>query len=154
MTIPESAASRLLEAPRARASHPALERVGRWVAAKGWIHVLLITGVAGSLYPRVWMFMTRIKTDEELGKGELVPAMPVFRSESPYVRDELEPAKPDDVDPARFSAALPKLRDLAASAVRSGVPESAPRYIDVDRWVASAVSVLLNRALAQLPRQL
>jgi hypothetical protein len=53
MTIPESAATGLLDRPGARASHPALERLGRWVAAKGWIHVLLITVAVGCLYPLV-----------------------------------------------------------------------------------------------------
>jgi ABC-type glycerol-3-phosphate transport system permease component len=154
MTIPESAAHGLLDPPRARASHAVLERVGRWVATKGWIHVLLITGVVGCVYPLAWMFMTSIKTDEELGSGEMVPAMPVFRPQSPYVRDDVPPAKPDDVDPSRFAALLPKLRDLAASAVRAGLPPDAPRSIDADRWVASAASLLVNRAVAQLPKQL
>ena len=154
MTIPESAAQGLLDPPRARTSHAVLERVGRWVAAKGWIHVLLITGVIGCVYSLAWMFMTSIKTDEELGSGEMVPAMPSFRPQSPYVRDAMESAKPDDVDPSQFAALLPKLRDLAAFAVRAGLPLDAPRTIDADRWVASASSLLVNRAVAQLPKQL
>ena len=163
MTIPESAATGLLDPPpgtsqgrrsSARASHPAVARLGRWVAAKGWIHVLLVTGVVGCLYPLVWMFMTSIKTDEELGRREMIPAVPTFRSESPYVRDGDLVAKPDDVEPAPFSAALPRLREVTTAAVRASLPSIVPRSIDADRWTVSAASVLLNRTLAQLPKQL
>jgi multiple sugar transport system permease protein len=155
MTIPESAASGLLHPPRAsRAAHPAIDRFGRWVAAKGWIHVLLLTGVIGCIYPLVWMFMTSVKTDEELGRTEMVPAVPTFRPSSPYVRDDVEPTKPDELDPARFAAALPALREQAAAVVRANVPKDVPGAIDVDRWVASASSAVLSRGLAQLPRQL
>src|SRR5258705_6984056 len=117
MTIPESAApghrSGLLDPPRARASHAALERFGRWVAAKGWIHVLLLTGVIGCIYPLAWMFMTSIKTDEELGRTEMMPTIPTFRAESPYVRGDVEPTKPDAVSAARFSTVLPALPENA-----------------------------------------
>jgi ABC-type glycerol-3-phosphate transport system permease component len=155
MTIPESAASGLLDPPRAsRAVHPAIERFGRWVAAKGWIHVLLITGVIGCVYPLVWMFLTSIKTDEELGRTEMVPAVPTFRPQSPYVRDDVRPAKPDELDPARFAAALPALREQAAAAVRANVPKDVPASVDVDRWVASAASALVERGVSQLPKQL
>src|SRR5450432_736108 len=65
-------------------------RLGRWVAQKGWVHVLLLTAIAICLYPFVWMFMTSIKTDEELSLGSLAPAIPSFRRESPYVRAEIE----------------------------------------------------------------
>ena len=33
------------------------ERFGYWVADKGWIHVLLLTGVAICVYPFVWMIL-------------------------------------------------------------------------------------------------
>src|SRR3954469_23167775 len=130
MTIPESAASRLLDAPRARASHPAIERVGRWVAAKGWIHVLLLTAVVGCLYPLVWMFMTSIKTDEELGQSQLAPAFPRFRARSPYLREAAPITRPADVAPSRFAAVLPALRLAAQAAVRSSMPADAPPSID------------------------
>jgi multiple sugar transport system permease protein len=145
----------LLDPPCAsRAAHPAIDRFGRWVAAKGWIHVLLITGVIGCIYPLVWMFMTSIKTDEELGRTEMIPTVPTFRPQSPYVRDDVVPTKPEDLDAARFAAALPALRELATAAVRANVPKDVPGSIDVDRWVASAASALLDRGLAQLPKQL
>ena len=63
-------------------------RLGRWIARKGWIHVLLLTAIAICLYPFIWMFMTSIKTDEELSEASMAPAIPSFQEESPYVRPE------------------------------------------------------------------
>jgi multiple sugar transport system permease protein len=153
MTIPESAAPGLLDPQETRAAHPVVDRFGRWVAARGWIHVLLITGVAGCLYPIVWMFMTSIKTDEELGQSEMAPSLPTFRSQSPYVRGEIEVTKPDDVDPSRFASLLPRLRDMSKAAVLSNLPGDVPDAIDPKKWASSAASALLSRALAQMPKQ-
>jgi multiple sugar transport system permease protein len=153
MTIPESNAPGLLDRPSTPASHAVIGRVGRWVAEKGWIHVLLLTAVAGCLYPVVWMFMTSIKTDEELGQSEMVPELPSFRSRSPYVRALAGVEKPGDVDPSRFAAMLPTFSEMARAAVRAGLPSQLPRSVDADPWVASAASVLLNRAVAQMNRQ-
>ena len=153
MTIPESAAPGLLDPPQTRAAHPAIDRFGRWVAARGWIHVLLITGVVGCLFPIAWMFMTSIKTDEELGQSEMAPSLPTFRSQSPYVRGEIEVTKPDDVDPSRFASLLPKLREMSRAAVLSNLPREVPPSIDREGWVSSAASALLSRALAQTPKQ-
>src|SRR5579859_6074921 len=135
MTIPESAAARrLVESSRPRAAgHPAIERLGRWLARRGWIHVLLLTGVVGCIYPIVWMFMTSIKTDEELGQAAM-PALPTFREESPYVRAPAEPVTPEGAEPAIFAAMLPRLRDAATRAVAANVPADAPPRIDLEKW--------------------
>src|SRR5580704_5106167 len=71
--------------PRDRGA--ALARAWRWVWMRGSIHALLLVAVAGCMYPLVWMFMTSIKTDEELAQSDDVPSLPVFRDHSPYVRD-------------------------------------------------------------------
>src|SRR5258708_6042213 len=140
---------------RSRAVHPLIDKFGRWLAAKGWIHVLLITMVAGCLYPLVWMFLTSIKTDEELGDSDLAPSFPTFRPQSPYVRDAGLPHRPDDVEPARFEAALPALVAEAQAVVTASLPDagSPPPSVDRARWIESAATVLVNRAIAQLPKQ-
>src|SRR5580704_15818060 len=130
MTIPESAAAPRLSFASPRASNPAWARVGRWVADKGWVHALLVIGVALCVYPLVWMFMMSIKTDEELGQDEVIPAIPVFRDHSPYVRDPPDIARPDDVEATRFAAALPALRQVAASTVLSNLPPDRPPLVD------------------------
>jgi ABC-type glycerol-3-phosphate transport system permease component len=131
----------------------AFERVGRWIARKGWVHVLLLTGVVVCVYPLVWMFLTTVKTDEELGGDDALPAIPAFRDSSPYVRDEVAVQRLDDVDGARFSSLLPTLRGLATSAVIARLPARAPDSVDSDRWALSAASVLLYRTIRQMPRQ-
>ncbi|MEA2698856.1 MAG: multiple sugar transport system permease protein [Myxococcales bacterium] len=136
-----------------RPVRPGIDRFGRWVASRGWIHVLLITAVAGCLYPLVWMFLTSIKTDEELGDSAMAPSFPAFRAQSPYVRDAAAVRKPEDVDATRFAAALPDLRDAARTTVEAAMPADVPASIDRQRWLTSAAAALMNRALAQMPRQ-
>jgi multiple sugar transport system permease protein len=153
MTIPESAAAPRLSFASPRASNPTWARVGRWVADKGWIHALLVIGVALCVYPLVWMFMMSVKTDEELGQDEVIPAIPVFRDHSPYVRDPPDIARPDDVEATRFAAALPALRQVAVSTVLSNLPPDPPPSVDSQAWASSAASVLLSRTINQMPRQ-
>jgi multiple sugar transport system permease protein len=126
--------------------------VGRWVARKGWIHALLLVGVVVCVYPLLWMFMMSVKTDEEIGRDEIVPTIPVFRDHSPYVRDALDVARPTEADAARFAAALPALRTLTTSIARSALPQPPPP-VDSQVWASSAASVLLNRTLNRMPKQ-
>ncbi len=123
------------------------------MARRGWVHVLLLTLVAGCLYPLAWMFLASVKTDEELRQGNALPSLPVFRVHSPYVRPSLAVIRPDEVRAVRFSAALPALRELTTSAVASALPARVPPFVDPDVWAASSSSALLNRAVSQLPRQ-
>src|ERR1700733_1472206 len=127
--------------------------VGRWAASKGWIHALLLVGVVVCVYPLLWMFMMSVRTDEEISRDEIVPTIPVFRDHSPYVRDPLEVARPTEAYAARFAAALPALRTLTTSIARSALPQPAPPSVDPQVWASSAASVLLNRTLNRMPKQ-
>jgi len=129
-----------------------VRRAGRWIAAKGWVHVLLLTAIAVCLYPFVWMFMTSIKTDEELSAASMAPAIPTFQKESPYVRSEVKVERPEDAPVALFSAVVPALRDMARSATYAGLP-SGPASIDRAAWASSSASVLLNRTISRMPKQ-
>src|SRR5207247_1181728 len=82
-----------------------------------------------------------------------VPTIPVFRDHSPYVRADVEVAPPGDVAPSRFQAVVPSLRELTTAAISVALPPTMPPMVDSERWKASAASVLLNRTLAQMPRQ-
>jgi multiple sugar transport system permease protein len=125
----------------------------RWIVTKGWIHALLVICVGVCVYPLSWMFMMSVKTDEEIGRDEVVPTIPVFRDHSPYVRDPFEVTRPADVDPARFAAVLPALRALTTATVRADLPAELPPFVDAAAWASSAASDLLNRALNQMPKQ-
>ncbi len=123
------------------------------MAAKGWVHVLLLTGVAICLYPLVWMFLTSIKTDEELGDGRGVPAVPLFHDASPYIRGELETVRPDGVSASQFLASLPKLRDLTIAAVARSLPRDLPSSVSRETWTSSATSLLLGRTVNRMSKQ-
>jgi multiple sugar transport system permease protein len=125
----------------------------RWVARRGWIHALLALSVTVCVYPLVWMALTSVKTDEEIGEDTVVPAIPVFRDRSPYVRSGVEVPKPMDVDAERFARTLPVLREITTSAVTASLPADSPPSVDARAWGASAATVLLDRTLAQMPRQ-
>jgi multiple sugar transport system permease protein len=105
------------------------------------------------MYPLVWMFMTSIKTDEELAQSDDVPSLPVFRDHSPYVRDEPAIPTPDDVDPAQFRELLPRLRETAAELTRAALPTPVPPAVDGGAWASSAAATLVSRTVIQLPRQ-
>jgi len=153
MTIRESFAAPRLGRESLRASHPALARFGRWVTGKGWVHLLLLIGVAGCLYPLVWMVMTSIKTDEELAQDELVPTLPVFRDHSPYVRGDVAIVRPSEIEAPRIEAVLPTLRQFTRSMALSALPTAIPPSVDPNRWASSAASALISRMLAQMPKQ-
>jgi multiple sugar transport system permease protein len=153
MTTLESAAARPLGRTEPHAPALAMARLGRWVARKGWVHVLLLTAVAGCIYPLAWMFLTSVETDEELGGGDPMPAIPVFRDHSPYVRLGGDVSRPDDVDPLRFSAMLPGLRRLTESVALSALPSPMPPGVERESWVTSAAATLLRRTFARMPRQ-
>src|SRR5882757_7720339 len=155
MTTPDTrlAATGMPAAVGTRVVHPAIDRFGRWVARRGWIHVLLLTAVAGCLYPLIWMFLTSIKTDEELGQGDTGVALPAFRGQSPYLRATVEIRKPDDVWAGPFAAVLPALLGAAKASVVQNLAPELPAGIDRDRWATAAASLLTSRALAQMPKQ-
>src|SRR4051794_9295648 len=137
-TVPAGVARGADSVPPAptRAADPSvtMRRLGRWVARKGWIHVLLLTAIAICLYPFIWMLMTSIKTDEELSEASMAPAIPSFQEESPYVRPEVKIERPEDAPIQAFAVALPALVDLTRSAVRANIPASAPPSIVRETW--------------------
>jgi multiple sugar transport system permease protein len=153
MIIPSTVTAPRLAVARSRESRRAWTRVARWTATKGWVHALLLVAVGVCVYPMLWMFMMSIKTDEELGRDELVPNVPVFRDCSPYVRTAADVVKPTDVDAARFAASLPTLRELTTSIALAGLPADVPASVDRQAWAASAGSALLNGALDRMPKQ-
>ncbi len=152
MTILEGALATAARV-RSRDRRAELASAWRWIWMRGSIHALLLVAVAGCMYPLVWMFMTSIKTDEELAQSDDLPSLPVFRDHSPYVRDEPAIVTPDDVDPTRFRELLPRLRETAVELTRAALPKQMPPAVDGAAWASSAAAALVSRTLVQLPRQ-
>jgi multiple sugar transport system permease protein len=138
---------------RSRDRGLSLMRGWRRVWTRASVHALLLVAVAGCMYPLVWMFMTSIKTDEELAESDALPALPTFRDHSPYVRDPPEIATPVDVDASRFREVLPRLREAAFDLTMSALPNPLPPAVDASAWASSAAAALLSHTIAQFPRQ-
>jgi multiple sugar transport system permease protein len=58
-----------------------------------------------------------------------------------------------DVDPARFAAVLPHLRQLTVSMALSELAARPVSSVDPQEWALAAASSLLNQTLNQMPRQ-
>ncbi|HMJ54682.1 MAG TPA: ABC transporter permease subunit [Polyangiaceae bacterium] len=129
-------------------------RFGHWVADKGWIHVLLLTGVAICVYPFVWMLLMSIKTDEELAENKAQSSLPSFRESSPYVRERANIERPEDVSAAQWSSLEGPLWELTLSVVGPSLPSQMPPSVDRVVWASSAASVLMSRNLPRMPRQI
>jgi multiple sugar transport system permease protein len=100
------------------------------------------------------MFMTSVKTDEELAQDEVLPAVPVFRDHSPYVRDDAKILTPGDLEATRVQAIMPTLRQLTTSMALSALPKEIPPSVDANRWASSAAAALISRTLAQMSKQI
>ena len=130
------------------------ERFGHWIADKGWIHVLLLTGVAICVYPFVWMLLMSIKSEEELAESKVSSSLPSFREHSPYVRERTRIDRPEDVSAEQWSSLEGPLWELTLSVVRASLPLQMPPAVDRLVWASSAASMLMSRNLPRMPRQI
>jgi ABC-type glycerol-3-phosphate transport system permease component len=130
------------------------KRKPRWGAeyfvTRGWLHLVLLTGVCIFIFPLLWMAATSMKTDEELTDGRWLPATPMFVARSPYVRPAPEPVKPIGVDALHFQRYAPVLADVTRSAVDRD-PAAARETPELRE---AAAAVLFNRMVARLPAKL
>src|SRR5688572_22712489 len=110
------------------------DTMGRYFAARGWAHVLLLAGVGIFLFPFVWMLATSLKTDDELISPNWWPAVPTFVGESPYVRPAPLIAKPVDVPGERWDAVFPHLRELARAAIDAVLTSAIGSGVDATAW--------------------
>src|SRR2546423_1323056 len=61
-------------------------KFARYLAQRGWVHLVLLTGICVFLFPFLYMFGTSMKSDEELTESAWFPAVPHFEAASPRVR--------------------------------------------------------------------
>src|SRR6478672_10278299 len=92
-------------------------RFARYFTRSGWVHALLLLATWLFVFPFIWMFLSSVKTDEELIDDSAVPEVMQFRPVSPYVRREITPAKPGDVTNQRWSQLLPELSRIADASI-------------------------------------
>jgi ABC-type glycerol-3-phosphate transport system permease component len=102
-----------IDRPMRRAPSRRWDRLGRYIAAKGWVHVISICGVCIFLFPFVWMVGMSLKTDEEATSTAIFPTIPTFQANSPVVRKPAPFFPPMDVAPKQWREILPKLKQAA-----------------------------------------
>jgi multiple sugar transport system permease protein len=135
---------RLRSLRRARSAPPPL---AQYFVSRGWLHLILLTGVGVFIFPLVWMAATSMKTDDELTNGAWLPSVPRFVAASPYVLNAPAPVKPIGVELERFERFAPMLADVTRSAVDAANP------VSPDHAHASA-ALLLNRMTGRIPAKL
>src|SRR5687767_875802 len=128
--------------------------IARYFVTRGWAHLLLLAGVGIFLFPFVWMVATSLKTDEELTSASWWPQVPTFRDASPYVRPAPPITKPIDVPGERWDALLPRLKELAHTAVNAVPAPPMASGVDLDAWRNAGADNLVNTAIAKLNRKL
>jgi len=129
---------------RARKAPPPL---AVYFVSRGWLHLLLLTGVGVFIFPLLWMTATSMKTDDELTNGAWLPATPRFVERSPYVLGAPAPSKPIGVELERFERFVPMLAEVTRSAVDRANPVS-PEH------AAASAALLLNRMTGRVPAKL
>ncbi len=126
-------------------------RFGRWFAAKGWVHVLVMTLAAAFLYPFAWMLFTSMKTDEELTSPRLLPEIPHFVPASPYVREAPSLARPEGASEDGWKTLAESIRRETEAAVLAAIPAGVA--VDPAAWAHAAAAVVAVRETARMPKQ-
>ncbi len=133
--------------PPQRAGNITPNRTARYFVTRGWLHLILLTGVCIFIFPLLWMAATSMKTDDELTNGRWLPEVPRFVGRSPYVLDAPAPVKPIGVSADHFAKFLPLLNQMTRAAAEAAAPDS-PDH------AAAGAALLLNRMTGRIPAPL
>ncbi len=125
-------------------------KLGRFVARRGWVHLLLLGGAGIFLLPFVWMIAISLKTDDEAAGKALFPAVPTFHAASPAVRPATMAPPPPGATAARWTAIRPTLLGRATALVRGRPLPPGGDAVDVADLRAVAASALVDAAAEQM----
>ena len=126
----------------------------RYVAARGTLHLTLLTGAALFLLPFLWMVFTSLRTDEEALEPGFFPIVPTFRAQSPYVRRTPPIDKPRDVADGEWKQVLPQFQQATRAAVEAELRQHPVPGVDGEKLADAAVPVIVNQIAPRLPREL
>lgn len=122
----------------------------RYIISRGWIHLLALSLVAVFLFPFAYMFLTSLKTDEELTDPGSLAAIPTFQSQSPRVRDADPITRPPEASEQTFNAVLPTLRQLTRNTVDAAPLPPGGDAVDINHYRASVTDILLTRLIPRI----
>jgi len=84
-------------------------KLTNYMLKRGLFHLFLLTLAAVFLYPFIWMVVTSVKTGEENLEKDILPDMPAFRAQSPYVREVKTAIMPDECEPEKWTRIKPQM---------------------------------------------
>src|SRR5690242_5184615 len=126
------------------------DRIGRYVARRGWLHLTLLCGVCIFIFPFVWMVATSLKTDEELTSNSWWPEIPTFRDHSPYVLPTPALVKPLEVSEKAWDERSPKLLDITRKAVSDEISRQKIDSVDANQFREASSAAVVNLLAARL----
>jgi ABC-type glycerol-3-phosphate transport system permease component len=129
------------------------DSIGHWFARKGWVHLTLLSAVGIFIFPFVWMVGMSMKTDDEAVSGQLLPAVPVFRADSPVIRPPITPQQPQDVTTTRWKTLLPQLLHEAHARLPQTPPTTAGN-VNIPDLRDAAAQELTAKTIDKLPEKL
>jgi ABC-type glycerol-3-phosphate transport system permease component len=155
MTAPDAPVMNIptLTSPRSSslASSRSRSVLARYLAERGWVHLILLAAIGIFLFPFGYMVATSLKTDEELAAGNWLPTVPHFTPASPYVRAAPAIERPAEVTAAKWDRLLPQFRRLTRAVVDSApAVNAAASSVDADRYHAAATDFVINRVVPRL----
>src|SRR3954465_12444561 len=109
-------------------------RFAAYVVGRGWLHLVLLTGVFIFCFPFLWMICTSMKTDDELTDQNWMPAVPTFKTQSPYVLGAPEIIKPIGVSEADWKTGLPNLLTATREAIVVTKPQADAVGVDAAEY--------------------
>src|SRR5262245_34972398 len=134
-------------------SEPEMPRLARYFVTRGWLHVVLLTGVGIFMLPFLWLVATSLKSDDELTSPGFLPSIPRFVPASPYVLPAPALEKPLPVEQADWDRNVAALRLVGASAIEAYLLGHPQTEIDRMALIESASAVLVNRLAARINTQ-
>ena len=120
--------------------------LGRYFATRGWVHLVLLTGVAIFLFPFVWMIGLSLKTDDEAASTAIFPAVPTFHAASPSVRPAEAKPPPAGATADRWATVRPTLRQRADALVAARPLPAGGNSVNAAALRAAAADALVDAA--------
>jgi multiple sugar transport system permease protein len=129
------------------------DKVGHWFARRGWVHLVLLSGVGLFMFPFVWMVGMSMKTDDEAVSTQLLPSVPVFRANSPVIRPPVVPQQPGVVAAAQWEELLPILKSHTRALLPTTLPAGGDAVNENDLRDAAARQLTAS-TIEKLPEKL
>ncbi len=97
---------------------------------RGLFHLFLMTCAAVFLYPFIWMMVTSVKSGDENLSKDILPSMPAFRAQSPYVREVKVATIPEGCSAETWARIKPRLVEITRELITQKVARPQTQWSD------------------------